>query len=1774
MDIDRISQEDVAVIGMSCRFAPDLDSPEKFWPFLANGQCAVSEMPEKRWAPYKSSGPEATSILRNTVRSGAFLDDIEGFDAEFFGISPREAEFLDPQQRFMLEMTWEALLDAGVPPMSLRETETSVFAASNSNDYGRRLLEDIPRTGPYAVNGTTFYGMANRVSYFLDLRGPSMAVDTACAGSLTALYLAAQSLRAGETSMAVVGGINIMATPALNVALDAAGAMAPDGRSKAFDKAADGYGRGEGGGVLVLKRLAEAHRDGDPILALIRGGGVFQDGRSDGMMAPSGLAQEHMLRQIYERAGVDPRTVDYVEAHGTGTPAGDREEAQALANVFGTSRAADYPLLFGSVKTNIGHTEGASGIAGVIKTILALRNEEIPPSLHSEKHPDLDDVGAGLDLVGMSTAWPRGQRPRRAGVSSYGVGGTIAHLVLEESPTCNVADQHAKTETKRSVYPISAMSNAGLRDIAGRTADWISKNPGRSLPAVGHTLSSRRSHLSHRGAVVAASADELADGLRELSEGRGTPRVMTGRAGAGQGDGVVWVFSGHGAQWSGMGRQLLDEEPAFAGVMDELGAVFREELGWTPREAIVAGGPWTACQVQAMTFAMQVGLAAVWRRMGVRPAAIIGHSVGEIAATVEAGGFDTVEAARFACRRAAALQAVDGRGAMAMASLSFDEARDRLAGLSDIEAAISAGPSSTVVSGDREALEKLAAEWREEQCDMRRVDTDIAFHSFHLDEVVDEVRTAASDLHYGSPDVRLYSTALSDPRSGATRDSDYWGRNLRHPVKFVEAVRAAIEDGHRLFVEISSHPVVTHSVMETLDHLGVDEGVAVSTLRRDCAESETIVAQLAQLHCRGAAVDWSAVHPESAVAPLPTVAWQHRPYWVFPESSEVGTGSGHDPEEHSLLGGRMTVSGSPNRVVWQTYLDMSSRPYPQDHRVVGVEITPAASIINTFVKAFPGSRPTGLTDIVLRTPLAVTPPRTVQVVLSESVLRLASRIANETGIEDGEDEWITHTTAVVDPSLSVPDERLDVSGIRARASEQWDWARVDELFRTKGVEGYAFPWELEDLHCSDSEQLSVLTLVSQSDRPASSWAHVVDAALTISAVLVTPENAKRLWMSQGIGSIVFSGEPPSRLLVHSRRSSESPDESVDVSVADGHGRLVCEVKGLRFAELQDQAGATTRSVDLVHEIVWRPLSLSAHSGKQSAPLQVVLVGEGAYVDGLVEKAAEVGVHCRTVRTPEELTTALEPEFTAVIVAPEPHQRGESLEQALERCTWSFIRSAQALAEDVGVEEQTGSARLWCLTRGVRNADHESALTHSALWGVSRVIAGEHPDIYGGVLDLADLEPATIERAFTVVNSGVAGEEEVIAVAGGNEAVARLNPVSRTSAERPSSSAAGLMQCQPNGTYLITGGLGALGFEIARFLVDKGARRVLLAGRRGLPPRTEWAHIRDTTIRRQIDGVLELEAQGVTVSVLALDITDEDDVKRSLDSVAQMLPPIRGVIHAAGATSDAIVTKTEQGGLRKALDPKVKGGLNLHRAFPPGALDFFVMFSSCGQFARLTGQASYAAANSFLDTLAAYRHRDGQRESVSLGWTSWKGTGMSADIGSTMLEANTRGLESVTPTDAFRAWSLAERFRAPYQAIMKSLPIPSTTSKPPMFREIVVDEDPGAAENDDRMFDWDCMSTEELRDRVGGDVCVQVGAELNLPSDEIELRRPLVELGVDSVMTVAIRARLQRRYGIDLPPTILWSKPTVDALAEHLVESLKIQASEPENAAAGSGVLDR
>ena len=1148
-------REPVAIIGMGCRFPGSICSPGELWDYLVAERNATREIPSDRWQPYHEASPLSAQAAREAVQHGAYLDRIDEFDTEFFGVAPREAELMDPQQRMALEVAWEALEHAGVAATSLAGTDTAVFMGVCADDYGRRLLENLPRLQAWTGIGSSLCAVANRISYALDLRGPSVAIDTACSASLVAVHQACQALRAGESSLALAGGVMLVASPSFALVLRAAGALSPDGRSKPFDVAADGYGRGEGCGVLVLKRLGDAQRDGDRILAVIRGSAVAQDGRTNGIMAPSRAAQEQLLRIACRDAGLAPVELDYVEAHGTGTELGDVTEAHALGAVVGENRAPTAPCLIGSVKANIGHLEAASGVAGIIKTVLAMHYGWIPPTpVPTGIRQDIPWSQLGLRVVTEAVPWPRAGRPRRAGVGNYGYGGTIAHVIVEQGPQ-SAPEPHVADDCQPRLYPLSGASEANVTAGAGALADWVAANAEVPLDSMAHTLALRRSALPVRATVVATNRSELVERLNSLAEGRPCAGVSIGRARRAAETEPVWVFSGHGSQWPSMGSEMVWSEPEFAAVLDELTPIYKQEMGFSPTEYLTCGDYADVATVQAMIFAVQIGLARTWQHLGVRPAAIIGHSVGEIAAAVTAGVLSLPDAALLVCRRSTMLRKVAGMGAMYLVTLPFEEVRARLAGVDEVCAAVSASPRSAVVSGPTREVTDLVNLWAlDDEVAIRKVDSDVAFHSSQMDGLAERLATMVTDIRSHPPAIPVYTTALDDPRSSAPRNAQYWATNLRSPVRFAEAVAAAVEDGHKTFVEVSPHPVVAHSITETLEALGVSDGVVASTLRRNRPERHTLLENLGTVHCAGATVNWAAVQPTGSLVDLPTMAWNHRRYWVG-GVVEAGPRT-HDVHSHTLLGRPTEVQTEPPVTVWQTDLDDATRPYPGRHGVLDAEVVPAAVLLTTFLTA---ARSGTLHDIRLRVPLGLTVRREVQVVRSAGTLRLSSRPV-DTSVE----RWLTHATAVITgesaahavPPPTVPTEPRDPHAVAARLN-------------AIGVAGIGFPWEVEELGTAEDYLRATVTADPLDGPAARTWASLLDAVLSIAPILFPGEPLLR--MPGHIGELHVVLPPPLVARVDVRLIGTSDDgRTVTVNCVfwTPQGLLAGAMRQVRFGAVE------------------------------------------------------------------------------------------------------------------------------------------------------------------------------------------------------------------------------------------------------------------------------------------------------------------------------------------------------------------------------------------------------------------------------------------------------------------------------------------------------------------------------------------------------------------------------------------------------------------------------
>ncbi|WP_373155542.1 acyltransferase domain-containing protein, partial [Mycobacterium marinum] len=925
---------------MACRLPKGIDSPEKFWTALLRGDDLITEIPADRWDADEYYDPEPGVPDHSVSRWGGFLDDVAGFDPEFFGISEREAIAIDPQHRLLLQTSWEAVEHAGMPPMSLSGSLTGVFVGMCHDDYAF-VTDDAGALGDaYAFTGTAFSMASGRVSYALGLRGPAMTVDTACSSSLLAVHMACRSLDGGESDLALAGGCMLMLEPDVFSSASAQGMLSPTGRCRTFDASADGFVRSEGCAMLVLKRLPDAVRDGDRVLAVLRGTATNQDGRTDNISTPSPDAQVAAYRAALAVAGVDADTVGMVEAHGTGTPVGDPIEFSSLAQVYGSN---GNPCAVGSAKSSVGHTEAAAGAVGIIKAVLSLQHGLVPPMVHHTRLPDeLAEIDSALFVPQAITPWPEGngRTPRRAAVSSYGMSGSNVHVILEQAPEPAVYRNGAAGLGDALLFTVSASSTEALRQTADRLADWID-NHEVSPSDLAYTLARRRSHQPVRAGLIAGDRTELAHRLREAAAGDTPYPAAVGRDDLGP----VWVFSGQGSQWATMGASLLANEPVFAATVAELEPLIAAESGFSVTEAMTAMETVTGIdRVQPTLFAIQVALAQAMRSYGVHPGAVIGHSLGEVAAAVVAGALSLADGVKVICRRSRLCTRLAGSGAMASVELPAARVREDLVRhrAKDVVVAVVASPQSTVIGGATDTVRELVAAWEQREVMAREVAVDVASHSPQVDPILDDLYDVLADLEPLTPEVPYYSATLFDPREEPYCDGSYWVDNLRHTVRFGAAVQAALEDGYRVFAELAPHPLLTRAVEKTAE--GLDMPVAaLAGMRREQPLPHGLRGLLADLHSAGAAVDFSVLYPAGELVDAPLPAWTHQSLLLNRAGQDHQAQGGSSVVVHPLLGSHVLLPEEPERHVWQSDVGTEALPWLADHQIHSAPALPGAA---------------------------------------------------------------------------------------------------------------------------------------------------------------------------------------------------------------------------------------------------------------------------------------------------------------------------------------------------------------------------------------------------------------------------------------------------------------------------------------------------------------------------------------------------------------------------------------------------------------------------------------------------------------------------------------------------------------------------------------------------------------------------------------------------------------------------------------------------------------
>ncbi|WP_432046136.1 SDR family NAD(P)-dependent oxidoreductase [Streptomyces asiaticus] len=1413
----------IAIVGMGCRLPGDTDSPAALWQLLADGRDAVGEPPAERaalWAadPATTARPASAPPVR-----GGYLREVSGFDADFFGVSGREADVLDPQHRLLLEVAWEALEHAGMPPDRLGSTATGVFAGLSYNDYMNRL-DRHPREleGSALANGHCV--ATGRISYLLGLHGPSVALDTACSSSLVAVHLAVQALGAGECDLALAGGVTLMFEPRITRSFDRMGMLSHTGHCHAFDAAADGFVRGEGCGIVVLKRLTDALRDGDRILAVLRGSAVNQDGHSDGLAAPSAAAQRALYEEALGRAGVDPADVGMVETHGTGTPVGDPVEFTSLAQVYGTGRDR---CALASVKTNLGHLEPAAGVTGLIKAVLCLGRGHIPPNLHFTRwNPAIAAGGTRFFIPRELTPWPVRTGPRLAAVSSFGFSGTNAHVVLEQppAPAPRPAPPRPRPATRAvpRVFLVPAGSPAVLPGAARRMADWLEAD-GADTPLrdIAHTLALRRGAGRGRLGVTAASRAELVGSLRAFADGQAHPAVVSGAVGAAVSRRPIFVFSGQGSQWPGMGRRLLETEPAFAKALAEADALIAAESGFSVLDIVRRGAPVTGCgRVQPVLFALQTALAATWRAHGVEPAGVIGHSMGEVAAAVVAGALSLADGAKVICRRSALLGRVAGNGAMATVGLGADEVQAELDSGGAAEAvtvAVMAAPGSTVVAGDTAHVERLVAGWQARSVPAALIAVDVASHSPQVDPLLPDLRTALADLEPRRPDVPFYTTVLDDPHTPPAFDADYWCANLRHPVRFSAAVAAAAADRHLVYVEISPHPVITHPVLAGLAGL-VEDPVVLPTLRREEDEPTTFRTQLAALHCAGVPVDWSVLYADAALADVPPITFDRTRHWAdtpLPAPTDATSAAG-------LPGAHLEVPGEPVRHTWRARTGTAALPWLADHRVHGAPVLPGAAsyalALTAACEVFgAGPEEVEVTDLRFRELLRLADHTD----LSTTVTMAATdRAECEIFGRDEDGAWVRQATAVL-RRLAVP-PRSRAASVRTLALRHPEPIEAEALYanlRARGVaHGPAFQGISEVSASRHGNSFWARVRIPEAAREPGHGLRVHPVLVDLCAQLLIAglleEGDRRLLLPARMRCVRVLGDPETAVYCHARLAETAPGATVGhVRLLDADGRPVLAVDGLRIVHRAAERAAEADQWFL--EVGWRRATrppatrppgrwlVVGEADGTARPVAAALRAAGATARVWDVSLTDQGLDAFRDALTNRLTRPGErPRAVVFVCGPHPAEGGA--EDGLRR-TRRLLAAAQALTARF-----PEPPRLYAATSGARTVTPGDLADpgQSALRGLLRVLALEHPELRA---TFVDTDPAAPDRlADTLAAELLAdGPEDEIALRDGARYTAELDHAPLTDTER-TTAAARTVRCGTDGFRLRAGRLGDLG----------------------------------------------------------------------------------------------------------------------------------------------------------------------------------------------------------------------------------------------------------------------------------------------------------------------------------------------------------------------------
>ncbi|WP_037837461.1 type I polyketide synthase [Streptomyces sp. NRRL F-5650] len=1777
----RVDQDEpVAVVSMACRYPGAVASAEDLWQAVLDERDLITPFPDDRgWPLHRILNGDPDTPGTSYVDHGGFLHDAGDFDPGFFGISPREAQAMDPQHRLLLTTSWEVLERAGIAPGSLRGSRTGVYVGVTDQSYGTRLRGSTDGMEGFLVSAASSVA-SGRISYSLGLQGPALTVDTACSSSLVALHTAAQALRGGECDLAIAGGATVMPDPTSFVAFSRQRGLAANGRCKPFAAAADGFSLGEGAGVLLLERLSDARRLGHPVLALIRGSAVNQDGASNGITAPNGPSQERVIRQALTNAALPPSAVDVVEAHGTGTSLGDPIEAQALLATYGQDRPDGRPLWLGSVKSNIGHTQAAAGLAGVIKMIQAMRHGLMPRTLHvDERSPHVDWSAGAVELLVEARPWPRGEEPRRAGVSAFGISGTNAHIVLEEADerplddtgtdatgtdatgTDGAVESGGVPDVRPVPLVLSARTPDALRDQGARLAALLDDRDEHRVTDLAFSLATTRGVLDRAAVLVAADRDELARSLADpAAHGAAEERAEGG---------LALLFTGQGAQRTGMGRGLYEAFPAYAAAFDEVCAELDRHLP-RPLRTVLWAGPGTdeaalldqTLYTQTGLFAVEVALFRLLEHWGVRPDALLGHSVGELAAAHVAGVWSAADAARVVAARARLMQELPEDGAM-LSVAAAEETVSALLGDAFAKVAVAAvnGPAALVLSGTEKAVTAAGTRLAEAGVRTKRLTVSHAFHSPLMEPMLAAYERELARVSFAEPALPVVSDLTGEVAGAALCDPAYWVRQVRDTVRFAEGVGTLLDEGVTTFLELGPDGVLTAMAQETAG----ERAAGIAAQRRDRDQVRTLLTALGRLHVRTGRVDWAAFFAGSGArrVDLPTYAFQHRRYWLDAPAGGEGAleGAGLTGLGHPLLKASVTLPGTGESLFSGALPGPADRPPLTEADVVDLLLWAGGSLDCHRIAEL------DVTGPVPHAPLA--PLHLVVAAPDEDGSRACTLHVGPASAPGtpADSPWtpIAHGTlagpppprpnpASPGPACPVTNAADSAAGTAPSSGAGAGADPVSGAGAVPGAASFSVAAPVSDPAAagvwppagaepvgSDAvwrrgqDQVFAELVLDEADA-ADADRYALHPELLAGVLDLIAELAGRPVRLTGVTRHATGA---TEVRVHLTRSAR---DTVTVLLTDADGAPVLTVDRVRVGEggPAERPGPRT-APDALYRLTWTPVD-----GLAPAPDQNWAV-VGAAADRLAKVLTAEGTEASAHPDPASLGEAAgRGDVPGLVVLPVDSELGTPAESARRT-----VHRALALVGELLADHRLAGARFVVVTRNaVSTGDDGTAVdpAQAAVRGLLLSAQAEHPDRFV-LADLGEREEHA-GRFAAAVGTALAAGEPHLALRDGRLLLPRLARVTDT--PQPPAPGTPAPGTPGHGTVLVTGATGGIGTEIVRHLAaGHGVRRLLLLSRKGPDdPRA-------AALARQ------LAEYGAEATFRACDISDRAALKAVLDAVPAE-HPVTAVVHAAGVVDDGVLTTQSPERVDTVMRPKAEAAHHLHELTARLDLSHFVLFSSgVGVFGG-AGQANYAAANAFLDALA-HRRRAAGLPATSLAWGLWETeSGMSARLSDVdrrrMAQA---GVLPLTPEQGLalfdRAWASGAATLVPMgldPAVLRrkaadgTLPAPFRSLVPAPLRRAAAGPGPAAGPSfAQRLADCPPTGRKKLLLEL---IQRQVAGVLDYTADTpLDARRSFRELGFDSLTAVELRNGLVAATGVQLSAALVFDYPTAHALADHL-----------------------